>query len=36
MKKKLEKLKKKQKKKGKVKKKKKWGRITVDYCYNPQ
>jgi hypothetical protein len=29
-------LKKKTKKKGKSKKKKKWGRITVDYCCNPQ
>jgi hypothetical protein len=33
---KLGKLKKKTKKKGKSKKKKKWGRITVDYCCNPQ
>jgi len=33
---KLGKLKKKTKKKGKSKKKIKWGRITVDYCCNPQ
>jgi len=33
---KLGKLKKKTKKKGKSKKKIKWGRITVDYCFNPQ
>jgi hypothetical protein len=30
------KIEKKQKKKGKVRKKKKWERITVDYCCNPQ
>jgi hypothetical protein len=30
------KIEKKQKKKGKVTKKKKWERLTVDYCCNPQ